>query len=110
MAHNRITAALCPDVPLRLINSVNYELDRPSSWAGPTHRKYFHDPLSAAIVGASVAAKMGYPVHMGIRAAQAHLLEDHASDRLVGVTVIPKGRGRKRVSAKHIFDAVSSAL
>ena len=49
---------------------------------------------------------MGYPPDMGFRAAQAHLLEDHASDQLVKVT-LGKVRG-KRVSAKHVFDALTA--
>ena len=106
IAHNRITSVLCPDVPLRLINSVNHELDKPSATLGPRHRVLFHDPLSAGLVGISVALKMGYPPDMGFRAAQAHLLEDHASDQLVKVT-LGKVRG-KRVSAKHVFDALTA--
>jgi hypothetical protein len=87
---------------------VNYQLDAPSSWAGPNHRKYNHDPLSAGLIGAATAVKMGYPAHMGIRAAQAHLLEDHASDRMVKVTV--GHRGKHRVSAKHVFDAITAQM
>ncbi len=100
-AHNAISKALLPGVPLALINAVNYALDVPSKFAGPRHRAYLHDPLSAGAMGAMVAARMGYPAWMGAAAAQAHLLEDHASDQFVKVKLGPK------TTLKHIFDALS---
>jgi hypothetical protein len=98
-AHNTITKTILPGVPLKLINAVNYELDKPSSWAGPTHRKYLHDPISAGIVGAMVARRMGFPIWMGVAAANAHLLEDHASDQMRKVKLAPG------LTGKHVFDA-----
>lgn len=96
---------LCPDVPLKVINSVNYALDYPSHIVGPSHRKFFHDPLSAGIIGGAVAMKMGYPAHMGVRAAQAHLLEDKTSDKMVKVKLKV---GRKTVSLKNVFDVLTA--
>ena len=89
----------CPDIPLRLINAVNYALDFPSTFAGPSHRKYNHDVKSATLIGAAVAKKMGYPEQMGARAANWHLVEDRLSDRMRKVRITSK------ITLKHIFDA-----
>lgn len=101
-AHNNSTRMLLPGVPSTLINAVNHELDKPSAWAGPSHRKYLHDPLSAGVTGAAVATKMGYPAWMGVAAAQAHLLEDRISDQMVKVKI---GKG---LTLKKLFDYATS--
>jgi hypothetical protein len=101
-SHNSVTKALFPGVPLKLVNAVNYELDKPSSWAGPSHRRYLHDPVSAGVVGASVATKMGLPTWMGVAAASAHLLEDRTSDKMTKVKI-----GRN-LTLKKVLDTLSS--
>jgi len=96
-----VTKAILPAVPLRLINAVNHELDKPSAWAGPTHRKYLHDPVSASLVGMTVAQRMGYSGSLGIAAALAHLAEDGMSDQMRKVRVT------KKLTVKNLFDELT---
>jgi hypothetical protein len=107
---------LCPDVPLKVINAINFRLDQPSAIYGPSHRRFNHDLLSASVIGAQVALAMGCTAEQGVRVAAAHLLEDSVSDKMVKVVTpfLIRGRGRqrkvKRLTAKHIFDALTSQM
>lgn len=66
--HNLIALALMK----RSFNQVNRTLDMPYKVYGSAHRKYFHDPLSAYLIGYALAGNEGG------KAALIHLLTDQA--------------------------------
>ncbi|MDA4133133.1 MAG: hypothetical protein OK454_08430, partial [Thaumarchaeota archaeon] len=87
-----------PNVPGKVIDGCNRELDKASATLGPRHRSVLHDPLSAGQACAKVAREMGRPGEEGAYAAMAHLVEDIVSDGMVKMQIGP------RLTAKNIFD------
>ena len=80
-------------------------MDAPSREYGPSHRRFNHDPVSASIIGAKVALELGCSAGLGVKAANAHLLEDRFSDGMTKVVLA--SIGNKRVTMKHVWDIVT---
>lgn len=87
--HERITELFLGEK----FSNVHAAIDGPSSSLGPNHRRLFHDPETAALIGFEVAGRDG------ALAAVLHILTDEVWDKdMEEIFKIAKGKVPKKSS------------